>query len=195
MFDSIYNWINPLLQYIRVNFMSLRIGVLSDTHISMDKALPGVLAQYFKNTDHIIHAGDIKTRNVIKQLEEFAPVTAVAGNADSPDLHREYGEKKILNLGKFTFGVVHGDGAKGRTIDRVIKCFQNCDIDCLIFGHSHNPICMHYLNRLLFNPGSPTVRRRNPYCSFGIIELDQFINPAIIYFDSNGKVVDNDINK
>ena len=73
--------------------MRLRIGVLSDTHISKVQALPEVLLEYFKNTDHIIHAGDIKIRDVIKQLEEFAPVTAVAGNVDSPELHREY-EKK-----------------------------------------------------------------------------------------------------
>lgn len=167
----------------------MNIGVISDTHIPRRAAsLPTIVLQYFKDADHIIHAGDIADIGVIHALEEIAPVTAVAGNIDPLELHELLGEKKLISLGGFTLGIVHGDGVKGKTIERALNAFSGDNPDCVIFGHSHMPYCGNYRGTLMFNPGSPTDRRTNKYYSFGIIELNKKISPHIIYFDKDGKV-------
>ncbi len=167
----------------------MRIGVLSDTHLSKANTLPRVLLAYFEHTTHIIHAGDITCIEIIQQLEQIAPVTAVAGNVDPPELHEIYANKEIIRLDSFSFGVVHGDGEKGKTLDRALECFREDDVDCIIFGHSHTPFCKYIGNRLLFNPGSPTAKRRNLLYSFGIIEIDKMISPKLVYFNSNEEVI------
>jgi putative phosphoesterase len=145
----------------------------------------------FHYVDHIIHAGDIKSVNVIDTLKKIAPVTAVSGNLDSPELNNHLRKKEILSFHKYHIGVVHGDGQKGKTVARAINCFQSDTVDCIIFGHSHNPLIQYYGDTLLFNPGSPTLKRRNPYYSFGIIEIDnKTIRPCIVYFNSSEVVME-----
>ena len=164
------------------------IGVLADTHISgRAKRLPLFLIKSFRQADHIIHAGDITTMDVIASLEELAPVTAVAGNLDPADIQERFGEKKIIKLGDYNFGIFHGHGSKSNTGQRALDCFRNDWVDCIIFGHSHQPVCAHEGGILLFNPGSPTDKRRNMYYSFGLIEIDAEIRPRIIYFNKNGE--------
>lgn len=165
----------------------MKIGVLSDTHIpGRAKQLPEFLVESLKKVEHIIHAGDIANWNVIEKLEEIAPVTAVAGNADPQELRERLGEKKVAVLGGYRFGIFHGHGEKGKTVDRAIHCFENDQVDCIIFGHSHNPYCRLHGKTLLFNPGSPTDKRRNEYYSFGIIEISETILPRLIYFNRDG---------
>jgi len=170
----------------------MKIGVISDTHIpKRAKGLPEIVLNAFKDVEHIIHAGDIMNMDVIYKLEDMAPVTAVAGNADPAEIFEKFGSKKVLTFGKFNFGVFHGHGTnehgtKGTTIDRSVKCFENDRVDCIIFGHSHIPYCQMHNDVLLFNPGSPTDKRRNKYYSFGIIEISEVISARIIYFNSEG---------
>lgn len=157
--------------------------MLADTHIPKKaKELPDIILEAFKDADHIIHAGDILSLSVIRQLAQLAPVTAVAGNIDPPELRELLGEKKIISLGKFRIGVCHGHGDKGNTLGRAIACFKNDAVDCIVFGHSHIPYCAYHDQILLFNPGSATDKRRNRQYSFGIIEYHHTINAEIIYF-------------
>ena len=166
------------------------IGVLADTHIpGRAKKLPQFVLETFQLADHIIHAGDITTMDVIAALEELAPVTAVAGNLDPTDIQERFGEKKIIKLGDYNFGIFHGHGSKSKTGQRALDCFLNDRVDCIIFGHSHQPVCAHEGSILLFNPGSPTDKRRNMYFSFGLIEIDAEIRPRIIYFNANGEEI------
>ncbi|WP_303862949.1 metallophosphoesterase family protein [Alkalibaculum bacchi] len=161
----------------------MKVGVISDTHIpKKTKELPKFVLDTFQGIDSIIHAGDIMTIDVIYQLNEIAPVTAVAGNNDSVHLHEILGSKKILDIGNFRIGITHGHGQSGKTIDRVIKCFQEDEVNCIIFGHSHMPLSQVYKDILLFNPGSPTDKRRNKNYSFGILEIHESIHPHIVYF-------------
>ena len=160
------------------------IGVLSDTHMPRRAAaLPGVVLCAFELADIIIHAGDISDISVIHALETLAPVTAVAGNTDSPKLQELLGRRKLITLGGFNLGIVHGDGKGGTTADRAARAFEHEHTDVIIFGHSHIPFCGIHLGRLLFNPGSPTDKRRNRYYSYGMIEAGKTISPRIIYFD------------
>ncbi|HHW01118.1 MAG TPA: metallophosphoesterase family protein [Clostridiaceae bacterium] len=167
----------------------MKIGVISDTHIpKRAKTLPDTVLKTFEDVEHIIHAGDIMSMDVIYKLEEIAPVTAVAGNTDPDEILEKFGNKKIITFGKFNFGVFHGHGTKGTTIGRVAKCFENDRMDCIIFGHSHIPYCQFHDGVLLFNPGSPTDKRRNIYYSFGIIVINEDISASIIYFNSEGTI-------
>jgi putative phosphoesterase len=168
----------------------MKIGVISDTHIPLrTSVLPEIIDRSFSEVDHIIHAGDIADIRVIRKLEEFAPVTAVAGNIDPPGLRELFGEKKLVALGGFMFGIVHGHGSKSKTIDRAAKAFSGIDLDCIIFGHSHIPFCGYRGNMLFFNPGSPTDKRRNKHYSFGILETNETVSPRIIYFNAAGEIV------
>lgn len=161
----------------------MKVGVLSDTHIpSKAKALPNEVIQAFEDVDHIIHAGDITSLTVLNTLQDLAPVTAVSGNVDPPEIQGSLNSKEIITLEGYRIGITHGHGKNGKTLDRAIKCFENDQVDCIIFGHSHIPYCEYVNNILLFNPGSPTDKRRNENFSFGIIELGGGIFASHIFF-------------
>lgn len=161
----------------------MKVGILSDTHIPKRAAcLPSIVFEVFAKVDHIIHAGDLLNMDVIYQLETLAPVTAVAGNVDTCNVQKMLGLKKIIEVGSYRVGVVHGHGKSGKTIDRVKKSFADTSLNCVIFGHSHIPYCRYHDNTLFFNPGSPTDKRRNKYYSIGIIEFGNEITPHLLYF-------------
>lgn len=161
----------------------LLIGVLADTHVfSSARRLPDAVVKAFCDVNHIIHAGDIVGRDVISTLEKLAPVTAVAGNLDSQEFKQRYGQKKTLCVGRFRFGICHGDGKEFTTLQRALTCFERENVDCIVFGHSHQPYCAWHGNTLLFNPGSPTDKRRNCFFSFGLIGVSDCLLPRIVYF-------------
>lgn len=161
----------------------MKVGIVSDTHIPKKaKALPNILIQAFRDVDHIIHAGDITSLEVLDDLYSMAPVTAVSGNIDPDKIKAILELKEIITLDGFRIGVTHGHGDSGRTLDRAIKCFKNDSVDCIIFGHSHIPYCKYSNNILLFNPGSPTDKRKNEMYSFGIIELGNEMKAQHIFF-------------
>lgn len=163
----------------------MKIGVLSDTHIpGKVKTLPDEVIQAFKNVDHIIHAGDIISLEVIELLETLSPVTAVSGNIDPEEVQAVLGSKEILNFNGYRIGITHGHGKSGKTIERAIKCFESDKVDCIVFGHSHIPYCEYINSVLMFNPGSPTDKRRNKFFSIGMIEISNEIRANHIYFSA-----------
>jgi uncharacterized protein len=161
----------------------MRIGVLSDTHIPLRaRILPPVLFELFAGVNLILHAGDLIDEQVIKDLSAIAPVEAVAGNLDGRDLALRLGRKKILSLSGFSIGLIHGDAGRGsKTPARALAAFNGDNVDCVVFGHSHQPYCRLENGVLLFNPGSPTDRRREPRHSCGILTLSRDISPEILY--------------
>lgn len=166
----------------------MRIGVIADTHLYRKTVpLPGIVPEIFAGVDHIIHAGDIVGPDVIPRLEKLAPVTAVAGNLDTLKTRDTYGEKKVVRLGVMV-GVCHGDGNTGSTLDRAIRCFQEDKPECIVYGHSHIPYIGYHNGVLVFNPGSPTDKRRSPFFSVGMIEINGEIRPRIISFDREGNL-------
>ena len=168
----------------------MKIGVIADTHLYRRAVpLPGMVFDAFAEADYIIHAGDIVGQDVIPLLEELAPVTAVAGNLDPPDMRERYGDKKIVRLGGYAIGVCHGHGKKGKTVERAAGCFAGEKVDCIVFGHSHIPYTGYHGGVLLFNPGSPTDKRRNRYYSVGMVEINGAMRPRIVSFDRKGEIV------
>lgn len=163
----------------------MKIGVLSDSHIPRrGKALPRLILEAFSYVDLIFHAGDIVEESVLIDLKTIAPVEAVRGNMDPEDLYSEFklAKKKIINVGKKKIGLVHGDGSSGTTLQRARKAFDQEGVDCVVFGHSHQPFNEVIDGVLMFNPGSCTDPRREPRPSCGILHVGDAIRGEIIYF-------------
>jgi putative phosphoesterase len=115
--------------------------------------------------DLIVHAGDFSDASVLSTLRELGPVVAVHGNVDSPELRRELPESLTIDLEGATLALIHDAGpAKGR-LERLRARFQEADM--VIFGHSHMPLHEEHEGFQIFNPGSPTERRRAPHRSMG----------------------------
>jgi len=159
----------------------MKIGVVSDTHIpTKARNLPANLIEAFSSVELIIHAGDIINQSVLDVLAELAPVNAVYGNIDPPELRNVLPERLDLNLQGYQIGVIHGHNLRGHIMDKLSYIFPESDI--IIFGHTHRP-CNQIINgQLYFNPGSPTDRRLQPKYSFGIIELGDRIISNIVEF-------------
>lgn len=161
-----------------------RIGVISDTHIPKKrKALPQALFDGLSGVDLIIHAGDINKDYVIYELEEIAPVEAVAGNTDDDYIHGMLGIKKLITVESCRIGIIHGDGAYGTTLERSRKAFLEDKPACVVFGHSHIPFNEVIDRVLFFNPGSPTDKRRQERFSYGILSVkDEKVVGEIRFF-------------
>ncbi|MFN2449426.1 MAG: metallophosphoesterase [Candidatus Baltobacteraceae bacterium] len=169
---------------------ALTIGVLSDTHMPhMGKHLPRAVVEGMRaaRVDVLVHCGDMLDASAIPELEAIAPLQAIAGNNDSFDLLRRFGRKKILRFGSVRIGMVHGHGAPGRerTPDHAFAQFKNEDVHAVLFGHSHVPLCEWREKRLLFNPGSPTDKRRQAQYSYGLLRIcEGRIEPELRFFAS-----------
>ncbi len=102
---------------------------------------------------------------MLAELHELGQVAAVHGNVDSPELRRELPESLSLDLDGATLAAIHDAGpAKGR-LERLRARFP--DADAVVFGHSHMPLHEELDGFQIFNPGSPTERRRAPHRSMG----------------------------
>lgn len=162
----------------------IRLFVFSDTHLpARAKALPQVVIEELERADYVIHAGDYTTPQVLNVLEQSFLFSGVAGNNDGPEIEGRLGNKKLIQVGGFKIGIVHGDMGTGKTtLDRAMDCFKGEELDLLVFGHSHIPYLKRHGNAWVMNPGSPTDRRRNLQYSYGIVEIGTELNPELIYF-------------
>jgi putative phosphoesterase len=165
--------------------MEIKIGVVADTHIPRKAIeLPKILLEKLQGVDMIIHAGDLVDFKVIHQLEQIAPVEVVAGNVDPARVRDRLPRKKLISVGEYSLGIVHGDGTHGTTIQRARQAFAGQKPDCIIFGHSHIPAKEWLDGVLMLNPGSPTDWRGQLMPSFGMLTLGETLTSDIIYFDA-----------
>ena len=162
-------------------FNRMKVAVLSDTHMPTNShSLPPGLVDRLKGVNLIVHAGDFTEEFVIDELERIAPLECVAGNMDSSSIRRKYSDKKILNIGNFKIGLVHGYGTPDNLINYVKEAFHGEPLDCIIYGHSHIPSIEYIDNVIYLCPGSPTDKVFAPYNSFGMLEINEQIIPQII---------------
>jgi putative phosphoesterase len=148
------------------------IVVLADTHIRRHSArrLPPAVYAALERADLVLHAGDVVTGDVLEELAGFAPTLAVLGNNDGELTGRLPEERSFLVEG-LRVAMVHDSGpSKGRE-GRLQRRFPTADL--VVFGHSHIPVDAPGLDgQRLFNPGSPTERRRQPHHTFGRLRVD-----------------------
>ncbi len=157
----------------------MKVGVLSDTHVpGAAPALPRAIFDLFAGVDLILHAGDIVDLAVLDELRTIAPVEAVAGNMDGPEAHRNLPVKKVLSLGRFSVGLIHGKYKIDIQKEMIRKEFDH--VDLIVYGHSHTPFWGKVGDVLLLNPGSPTDNRHAPYHSVAVLTVDDELTAEII---------------
>jgi hypothetical protein len=148
------------------------IVVLADTHIHRHstRRLPDAVYAALETADLVLHAGDVVTGALLDELAGFAPTQAVLGNNDG-ELVGHLPEQRCFTVDGLRIAMVHDSGAtKGREA-RLRRRFPTADL--VVFGHSHIPIDAPGLDgQRLFNPGSPTERRRQPEHTFGRLRID-----------------------
>ena len=149
------------------------IAVISDTHLPRgSRRLPQRCVAELERADLILHGGDIATADVLDELEAIGPpVHAVLGNVDrDPALAERVPVTRVVEAGGTRIAMVHDAGpAKGR-LARLRARFAGADV--VVFGHSHIPLHETGEDGLqIFNPGSPTDRRRQPRHTMGIAEI------------------------
>jgi putative phosphoesterase len=144
----------------------VRLALIADTHMPRgDRRLSDRCLEVLRSADLIVHAGDFSHVSVLAELRELGPVAAVYGNVDSPELRRELPESLLLDLDGAALGVVHDGGPAPGRLDRLRVRFP--EADAVVFGHSHMPLHERSGNFQIFNPGSPTERRRAAHRSIG----------------------------
>jgi putative phosphoesterase len=148
----------------------VRIAIISDTH---SRPIPPACRQRLAAADVILHAGDLSSIAVLEQLEALGPpVHAVAGNIEEPEVRLRLPARRVVEVEAARIGLLHDAGpAKGR-LARMRAAFPECD--AVVFGHSHIPL----LERddagfAIFNPGSPTDRRRQPHHTMGEATVEE----------------------
>jgi len=157
----------------------MKVGIISDTHVpGASSSMPNSVFEVFKDVDLILHAGDIVDQSVLDELRAIAPVEAVAGNMDGPDLQNRLPRKKILTIGKFTVGLIHGKFRIAEQKEMIRKEFD--DVDLIVYGHSHMPFWGKVGDTLFLNPGSPTDNRHAPYHSVAILMVGDALTAEIV---------------
>jgi len=149
----------------------MRIVVLSDTHAPRRwKSCPPAVASQLRGADLILHAGDVCTAAVLDELAQYAPVTAVAGNNDGPDV-TAWGAAETASLSPegLPVAMIHDSGPATGRLHRMRARFPETAL--VIFGHSHIPLNAADQDLRIFNPGSPTDRRRQPHGTLGVLEV------------------------
>jgi putative phosphoesterase len=149
----------------------VRVAVLSDTHAPRFwKSCPDRVQANVRHADVILHAGDVCIADVLDELAAFAPVLAVKGNNDGDDV-AAWGAPAIrrFEIEGLPVAMIHDSGpARGR-FARLRRTFPEARL--IVFGHSHIPLHETRDDVHIFNPGSPTDRRRQPAGTMGLLEI------------------------
>jgi hypothetical protein len=149
----------------------MRVVVLSDTHAPRRwKACPPAVASQLRDADLILHAGDVCTAAVLDELAQYAPVTAVVGNNDGPDV-AAWGAAETAALAPegLPVAMIHDSGTASGRLPRLRARFPEAQL--VVFGHSHIPLDVADGALRIFNPGSPTDRRRQPHGTLGVLHV------------------------
>ena len=149
----------------------MRLAIVADTHMPRGRrALPDRCVEELRGADRIIHLGDFSAASVLDWFEGLGvPVTAVHGNVDDGEIRRRLPEHRELELEGVRLGLVHDAGPRRGRLTRMRARFPGAD--AVLFGHSHLPLHETEHGFQIFNPGSPTERRRAPSRTMGIGEI------------------------
>ncbi len=158
----------------------MKLGVIADTHGFFD---PG-LNRMFAGVDAILHAGDVGSAEVLNELAAIAPVYAVRGNVDNPEL--DLPPSSRLSFHSLTVEMLHIlpappseleawartalAGGRLPALDRLMAAFHG-STNVVVFGHTHRPCLVNLRRRLFFNPGSAGPQRFSLPRSCGRLEI------------------------
>ena len=145
----------------------MRLLLLADTHVPRRaRDLPAQVWDEVTRADVVVHAGDWVVPELLDELaEKAARLVACWGNNDGPVLRSRLPERADVVLDGLHLTVVHETGATAGREIRMSRRYP--DTDVLVFGHSHIPWDTTTSTGLrLLNPGSPTDRRGQPFCTY-----------------------------
>jgi putative phosphoesterase len=151
------------------------LAVISDTHITRgSRVLPEECLERLRAADLILHGGDLVTPDVLADLEALGrPVEAVHGNMDDHEVRGLLPSARMVVAAGARIAMVHDAGAADGRLARLRRRFP--DADAVVFGHSHIPL--HERDPAtgfqIFNPGSPTDRRRQPTHTMGLARIGE----------------------
>ena len=144
------------------------VAVISDTHMPRrNRRLPDACVARLTAADAILHAGDLMELEVLHELQALGPpVHAVRGNVDSAELQARLPLQRTLDFDGVKVAMLHDAGASAGRLERMRRRFP--DAQAVVFGHSHIPLHEERGGFHIFNPGSPTERRRSPHHTMGV---------------------------
>ncbi len=146
----------------------MEIAVISDTHMPRgNRRLPDGCIERLRAADLIVHAGDLVELSVLCELRGYGRVAAVHGNVDDAAVRAVLPATATVDVNGTRIALVHDGGAARGRLARLRARFP--DADAVVFGHSHLPLHQRDEHGFqIFNPGSPTERRRAPARTMGI---------------------------
>jgi putative phosphoesterase len=150
----------------------VRLAIISDTHLPRgSRAMPAGCLERLRDADAILHAGDLIELSVLRELEALGPpVHAVHGNIDEPALRTVLPAARVVEAEGARIAMTHDSGPAAGRLERLRGRFP--DTDAAVFGHSHLPLHEQRGAFQIFNPGSPTDRRRAPRHTMGLATVD-----------------------
>jgi hypothetical protein len=161
--------------------MTIRIGVLSDTHLHrVTPEFKAIYDQYFSKVDLILHAGDFTSPALVSFLAE-SEFHGVHGNMDPLEVKTMLPEKKVIPVGGYRIGLIHGWGSSEGLENRIWDEFD--DVDVIVYGHSHKAVNHMREGVLLFNPGTATGYALAGMHSIGLLECSDVVEGDIIQLD------------
>jgi uncharacterized protein len=149
------------------------IAIISDTHLPRgSRRLPDACVERIAAADLLLHAGDFATLSVLRELEAIGPpLVGVQGNVDSAELRQMLPLERIVEADGARLALIHDAGARAGRLERMCRRFGE-RADAVIFGHSHLPLHERAGDGFqIFNPGSPTERRRAPAHTMGLARV------------------------
>ncbi len=146
----------------------MQIAIVSDTHMPRGpRRLPDACVERLRAADLILHAGDLMRLSVLAELESYGRVVAVHGNVDDEAVRAVLPAERVVAVDGVRIGMIHDAGPAGGRLERLHARFP--DADAVVFGHSHLPLHERGPGGFqIFNPGSPTERRRAPVLTMGL---------------------------
>jgi uncharacterized protein len=150
------------------------IAIIADTHLPRGaRRLPDACVERIAAADLLLHAGDFVTLAVLRELEAIGPpAVGIHGNVDSAELRRVLPAERIIQAGGARIAMVHDAGPRRGRLERLRRRFGEL-ADAVVFGHSHLPLHERSDDDFqIFNPGSPTERRRAPVHTMGIAHVE-----------------------
>jgi putative phosphoesterase len=145
----------------------LVVAVISDTHLPRGaRRLPDACVERLRRADLILHAGDFVTADVVHDLERIGPpLAAVHGNVDTAEVRELLPAVRTVDADGARIAIVHNGGPAAGRLERLRARFP--EADAVVFGHSHIPLHEEREGFQIFNPGSPTDKRRQPLFTMG----------------------------
>jgi putative phosphoesterase len=149
----------------------VQIAIISDTHLPRGtRRLPDACVARLTEADLIVHAGDFMRYCILNELRALGPpLLAVHGNVDDAELRRELPPTAEQPCERIRLAVIHDAGPRQGRLQRMRARFP--DADAVVFGHSHLPLHERDGGFQIFNPGSPTERRRAPAHTMGMAQV------------------------